>query len=165
MKTKLKWQNQVNLSDKERPKTTLLKKKKIWYKQSFNMKWLIDSEFEDWLKPHKGDHNLAICTLCRTRFKNPNRNALLKHAQSKKHRKSKAAAKQVNSKKSICLDDKVAKAEVLLAAFMTKYNTSFSQSDHLVETIKAAFPDSRIVKKIDLDKIKASHDVMRLGIA
>ena len=46
------------------------------------------------------------------------------------------------------MDEKVAKAELLLAAFMAEHHTPFKQSNHLVETIKAVFPDSAIAKKL-----------------
>ena len=77
--------------DEDSSTTPPRKTKKIWYEQCFNIKWLSDPEFKDWLQPHKCDRNLVICSFCDVRLKNPNRYALSEHASSQKHEKNKAA--------------------------------------------------------------------------
>ena len=51
----------------------------------------------------------------------------------------------------------MAKVVLSLTAFMAKHHTPFELSDHSVKTIKAAFPDSAIAKKITSNKTKSSH--------
>ena len=68
------------------------------------------------------------------------------------------------SQDSQSMEENAAKAELLLVAFMAEHHTPFSPSGHLIETIKAAFPDSAIAKKVTLNKTKASY-VMQHGVA
>lgn len=62
------------------------------------------------------------------------------------------------------LDDKVAKAEITMSAFMAEHNVPFLQADHLIECCKLMFPDSAIAQGMSFKRNKAAY-VMQQGIA
>ena len=117
------------------------------------------------------DNLLANCTICLCFFTKPNKAGLIAHGKTEKHRKNfeanrnclsinKFFVKSVDSN----LENKVARAELLLASFMAEHSTPFLQADHLVERCKKMFPDSEIAKNIKMKRSKASY-VIQHGIA
>ena len=56
-------------------------------------------------------------------------------------------SKFFNKPKEASFEDKIAKAEIVLTAFIAKHNTTFLQADHLTECCKQMFPDSTIAKE------------------
>jgi len=147
------------------------KKSKVWYQQAFCEEWMADGELKDWIKPDSGNRYAAICTVCSCTLTNVNKTALLAHKVTQKHMKNfEAKSKTLNIKKFFnkpkepSLHDKVAKAEIVLTAFMAEHNTPFLQADHLIECCKQMFPDSAIAQKMSLKRTKAAY-VMQYGIA
>ena len=65
--------------------------------------------------------------------------------------------------KAPSLREQVAKAELLLVAFMAEHNMPFIQADHLVEVIKQMFPDSTIAKSIQTKRTK-HHVLFRMEL-
>jgi hypothetical protein len=140
------------------------KKAKVWYKQAFNDAWLSDPELKDWIKRYNSEKFAAVCTVCGCTSCNVNKTALLAHKNSSKHAKNfEAKSKTLNintffqQPKTDSLAAKVAKAELVLTAFMAEHNTPFLQADHLVECCKIVFPDSEIAQKMSLKRTKVSY--------
>ena len=147
------------------------KKVKPWYQQKFCEEWLNDNDLKDWIKKDSNNRYAAVCTVCSYTFSNANKTTLLAHKETQKHMKNfEAKSKTVNintffsKPKEPGLQDKVAKAEIMLTAFMAEHNTPFSQADHLIECCKQMFPDSVIAQKMSLKRTKAAY-VMQYGIA
>ena len=115
----------------------------------------------------------AVCTVRKDHFKHPNKHALLRHASSDKHIKAMNAAKSsVNigtffkpKESSIPdIEELTAKAKLLMVGFMAEHRTPFAQADHMVDMLKAMFPDSAIAQNMKLKRTKASY-VMQDGVA
>lgn len=148
------------------------KKSKGWYQQSFNPEWLQDPELKDWVKPDPKDKNGAFCSVCDWKLKNCNKSALMKHKASSKHIKCFEAKKRtVNIQQyfkkpteSEKLQDKIAKAELLLEGYIAEHGVPFAQVDHLVEVIKKMAPDCEILQGMKMKKTKASY-ILQDGIA
>ena len=76
-----------------------------------------------------------MCMVCDTKFKNPNRDALIKHTNSKKHNMNMTAKQNQctistsfkKSQDSQSMEEKAAKAELLLVAFMAEHYTKLSK--------------------------------------
>lgn len=124
------------------------KKKRLWYRQSFNKEWLKVDELKDWLKPDPSDEFAALCSVCDCKLKSCNKALLLNHKDSSKHLKYYSSKKQSVKIQSFLRKlpeddshDKVSKAEVLLTGYIAEHGVPFAQADHLVETIKKMFPD------------------------
>ena len=156
-------------SSKEPPR----KKTKVWYAQGFSEVWLQDPELKDWIKQNPKNRYEVVCTVCSVTLTNANKAGLLAHKATNKHVNNSLAAKNslqistyFNKPKDVSLEDKVAKAEICLTAFMAEHSTPFLQADHLVECCKRMFPDSIIAQKmtLKLKRSKASY-VMQHGIA
>jgi len=147
------------------------KKVKLWYKQAFNDEWLSDPELKDWIRPDSSNRYAVVCTVCSTTLANVNKTGLLAHKNTSKHIRNIEAKSRTLNIKQFChqpkaqgLDTKVAKAELVLTAFMAEHNTPFLQANHLAECCKKMFPDSAIAQKMSLKRTKAAY-VMQQGIA
>ena len=141
------------------------------YNQALCDEWLHDSELKERIKPDSSNRYAVICTVCSCTLTNTKKAGLLAHKTTQKHinnfeAKSKTLNinKFFNKPKEPCLQDKIAKAEALLTAFMAEHNTPFSRADHLIDCYKQMFPGSTIAKKMSLKRSKASC-VMQYGIA
>ena len=126
---------------------------------------------KDWIKQNPKNRYEVVCTVCSVTLTNANKAGLLAHKATNKHVNNSLAAKNslqistyFNKPKDVSLEDKVAKAEICLTAFMAEHSTPFLQADHLVECCKRMFPDSIIAQKMTLKRSKASY-VMQHGIA
>lgn len=121
---------------------------------------------------HPTDKNSAVCKVCDTKFKNSNKTALLAHKDSKKHQKNSLAKRSITQIQSffkpkqdtVTLNDKIAKAEVLLAGFMAEHQMPYKQADHLTETLKVMFPECEVAQHMTMKRTKASY-IIQEGIA
>ena len=147
------------------------KKGKIWYDHAFCDEWLRDSELKDWIKPDPNNRYAAMCRVCSCTLTKPNRTALLAHKNTMKHSKNLEAQQRTVKLDAFYskpaeprLDEKIARAELGLVAFMAEHGTPFLQADHLIDCCKKIFPDSAIAQKMTLKRSKAAY-VMQHGIA
>ncbi|XP_047739955.1 uncharacterized protein LOC125178996 [Hyalella azteca] len=143
---------------------------KKWYKQSFKEEWLHEKDFKEWLQEDSKEKGVSYCACCKTQIKNANRSMLMAHCKTAKHlnnMKEAKAATKIDSfiKKQIPREsDEVAKAELLISAYIAEHNVPFAHADHLVEVCKRAFHDSSIAKNVKLHATKASY-LIQEGIA
>lgn len=98
-----------------------------------------------------------MCKVCNTKFKNSNKTALLAHKDNKNTRKTfetnnkqHIQSFQKIEKKTLNLQDKVAKAEVLLIRFMIEHQLPLRRVDHLTETLKVMSPDCTTAQNMTL---------------
>ena len=146
----------VEYSDAEVTQTgcSAPKMKKIHYNQVFNDDWLKDPNIKEWIACDPVDKCIVVCKVCNLKLVNTNRTGLIAHKNSTKHAKSLESKKNATMLQSFFkqptgqdIDVKVAKAEIILSAFITEHNTLFAHVDHLVECMKAMFLDSAIALK------------------
>ena len=165
-------EDQENVEPGQGPSNS--KKAKTWRMQNFSDSWLKLPEFSGWLsKSNRDGMKQAVCTVCNDSFKHPNKHALLKHASSDKHTKAMKASKirvkignYFKPKDSQNPDPEklTAKAELLMVGFMAEHRTPFAQADHIIDLLKAMFPDSKIAANMKLKRTKASY-IMQDGLA
>jgi Domain of unknown function (DUF4371) len=148
-----------------------IRKKKVWYNQPFNSDWLHDPDLNDWIEPDPKDRYTVRCKVCDVSLTNANKSALIAHKSTQKHIKNFDLKKKMTKITSFVahpkeppLKEKVAKAELLLTAFMAEHHVPFLQADHLMDSMKKMFPDSAIAKCMTMKRTKASY-VMQDGIA
>lgn len=147
-----------------------IKKRKIWYAQSFKDEWLEDANFKDWLKRDSINKNNSFCICCNVTIKNAGKSMLLKHKNTEKHVKNFQAAKSklkitnFISKKTTSEGGKIATAEVLFSGYFSEHHVPFVHIDHLLDVCKKAFPDSEIAKKLSFKRTKLSY-IIQDGIA
>ena len=148
-------------------------KKRKWYAQPFNADWLNDQDLKDWIAADPLDRYIVVCTKCETKLKNTNKTSLIAHKNSRKHLSSCESKRNTITIPTIFKEElttalsdkqKVAKAELILAAFMAEHNTPFNQCPHLVETLKQMFPDSKIASMMSMKATKCAY-VIQDGIA
>ena len=144
------------------------KASKSWYQQSFTNNWLQEP---DWIEADSKNKYVVRCKVCDYSLSNANKSSLLTHKMTQKHVKNFELKQQMTNIKTFftttkapSLREQVAKAELLLVAFMAEHNIPFSQADHLVEVMKKMFPDSNVAKYIQMKRTKSSY-VMQDGIA
>lgn len=118
------------------------------------MNWLTDRELKDWVKQNPSNKCAAICIVREWKLKNCNKSALMKHKASSKHKNFEAKKNSLNIQQFFkklpeqCLQDKVAKIELLLSGYVVEHGVPFGQCDHLVDVIKKMFPDSEVARNI-----------------
>ena len=145
-------------------------KNRKWYTQSFKKEWLTNPEFSKWLQQDKNDDSASYCKCCNATLKNANKNMLIKHMNTSKHKSCfSASSSRVNithfmTKKKTTESEQTAKSELLFAGYFAEHNLPFANVDHLFEICKKAFPDSDIAKKVSMKRTKLSY-VMQDGIA
>lgn len=97
----------------------------------------------------------------------------MQHQASGKHVKNYETKKSVVSIQSFLkktpdseddIQDKVAKAEIVLTSYIAEQNFPFRQVDHLVESIKKMFPTCETAQKMKVKRTKASY-LLQDGIA
>lgn len=143
---------------------------KKWYIQSFKEEWLHEKEFKEWLQEDSKERGVSYCACCKTQIKNANRSMLMAHCKTAKHLNNMKEAKVTTKidlfiKKQLPKEsDEVAKAELLISAYIAEHNVPFAHADHLVEVCKRAFHDSSIAKNVKLHATKASY-LIQEGIA
>ena len=147
---------------------------KIWNNQPFNSNWLADPELKDWIKSVKESKYAVKCKVCDVVLTNANKSVLIAHKATKKHSKNFEREKNAIKvdtffalNKESSLHEKVAKAELLFAAFMAEHYMPFRQANHMAEVMKRMFPDSAIAKAIyyfTMKRTKASY-IMQEGVA
>ena len=145
-------------------------KKIKWYTQQFNVQWLKDPAFKDWLEQDIDDSSHSYCKCCKVILKNANKSMLLRHKNTERHKRNYESAKstfkisQFFSKKSSTEDHQIAKSELLFAGYFAEHRIPFAHADHLLALRKRAFPDSQIASKLSMKQTKISY-VMQDGIA
>lgn len=132
-------------------------------KQKFRGSWQIDPKFKNWLEPVKNNDYKAYCRYCQVQFVSE-LSTLKKHSKSSKHIGN---VKLVNESSSIasCFTNVVQQkketeaiklAEIKLCGFISEHNMSLNSIDHLTGVLKESFPDSNIIKGINLGRTKAT---------
>lgn len=145
-------------------------KKRKWYSQNFKQSWLEDAELKDWLRQDAKNPDACYCVCCNVQLKNANKSMLIAHKNTTKHKKSFDCAKSAIKldsflvKKTTTLNEKVAKAELLITGYFAEHHVPFTHINHLSEICKKAFPDSEIAKNLQLKKTKLTY-IMQDGIA
>ena len=136
----------------------------------FNVKWLTDTQLEDWLQQDRDNKDYSYCKCCKITLKNANKSMLLRHKESERHKRSYQIAKcsssisQFFAKKNCAEDEQIAKSKLLHAGYFAEHYILFSHADHVLTLCKRAFPDSHIASKLSMKKTKISY-VMQDGIA
>lgn len=119
-----------------------------------------DPEFKYWLTADKNDKYSCICKCCNKTLK-VGKSELQKHCGSLKHQ-SKVKSWYINQKRitdviqQSVYKNKVKKANLLLSAFSAEHNATFMLVDHLTDVLKKAFPDSDILKDVQLKRTKCT---------
>lgn len=146
------------------------KMSKKWYNQSFKDEWLNDENFKEWLKEDASEKGCSYCICCETKIKNANKSMLIAHSKTSKHennikfRKSTTKLDAFVKKRKPTENEEVAKAELMISAFIAEHHLPFAQTDHLVEVCKKAFHDSNIAKAVTMRATKATY-IIQEGIA
>lgn len=146
--------------------------------QYYKTEW--ENTLKGWLKPIKGKLNkqkmrskfIAIdiflenslrakCIACNTEFQADitiikNHNKSSKHLKSVKKLGSSQPRIDTSFFKTNDAQEKVTRAEIKLAAFISEYNLPMRLSDHLTPLLKDIFPDSKIAKEIQMGRIKCT---------
>lgn len=141
---------------------------KKWYNQSFKEEWLLDKNMKEWLK--EDPKGCSYCVCCNSKIRNANKSMLLSHSKTSKHENNMKIAKATTKldifvkKRKPTQNEDVAKAELMISAFIAEHHMPFAQTDHLVEVCKKAFHDSNIAKAVNMRATKASY-LIQEGIA
>lgn len=139
------------------------KVQKTAYSQKFRKEWLEDDIFKEWLIEDKDEKGVCYCVCCKAKIKNANKSMLLAHSKTTKHLNNARTLR--STPKLDCFftkpksneEEKVAKAELILSAYVAEHNTPFAHIDHLVDACRAAFPDSSIAKNVKMRATKVSY--------
>lgn len=138
------------------------KKKKQMY--HFNEKWLVDISFKNWISKREQETGsfTAFCKICNCNILN-HRPALVKHQNTTKHKQNVTAISKTTSideafkpKKE---EELKKRAEIKLCAFLAEHNLPLMLSDALVPFLANTFPDSAIIKSVNLGRTKATNIV------
>ncbi|CAH1107030.1 unnamed protein product [Psylliodes chrysocephalus] len=127
--------------------------------QHYKTEW--ENTLKGWLKPIKENSLRAKCIACNTEFQ-ADITIIKNHNKSSKHLKSvkKLGPSQPRIDTSFFktndAQEKVTRAEIKLAAFISEYNLPMRLSDHLTPLLKDIFPDSKIAKEIQMGRIKCT---------
>lgn len=147
-----------------RKKSKTEKEKKSKAQQKFRDEWLQQPEFRDWLDRVLGDFYKAKCKLCDEVY-TADISVLKGHAKTKKHinklQPSKSTPKITqffsrsddNTKK---LTDAIKNAEIKLAGFCTEHDIPMNVFNHLPDTLKDAFPDSKVAQGLAMKRTKVT---------
>lgn len=86
-----------------------------------------------------------------------------KHTDSEKHKKlNKTQEKQfsmkcfVQTEQSLSVNHAAKRAKIKLAGFLAEHHLAFNVTDHFVDLLKDCFPDSKILKDVQLKQTKAT---------
>ena len=150
---------------------------KKWYMQKFKPSWLIDPEFEGWLREDPNDSEFSFCKVCNVSLKNANKSALRRHKQTTKHRFGRRSVKSEvdldvsdpktsikKTSKVSKISEQVVKSESVVASFFSEHNIPFSQADDFFAMCRRAFPDSRVASKLAKKRPKLAY-VIQYGIS
>lgn len=138
-----------------------MQNKKKPRKQNYNKTWEQNPKFSSWLCPDDKSLTSAKCICCNvtlaTELASLNRHNMSKKHQSNSKSISKSSTITESFKTKITpLTEKVKMAEIKIAAFVAEHNISFKTMDHFSDLIKSCFPDSEIVKNINLKRTKTT---------
>lgn len=118
-------------------------------KQLFSKKWMEEEMFKSWLQTTE-DPGKAKCKACQL-ILGAKRSDLLNHGKSQRHLKN---IKTLQGTRPITEIFQSAKqdqnqiiADIRFSLLVASHNFSFSSIDHLTETCKLSFSDSKIAKK------------------
>ena len=103
-----------------------------------------------------------MCSLCKVSI-GGSKTHLERHEKSEQHKKSVNAAKNTvkisnfiePNHELLITTDAAKKLEVRLCLFIAEHNLPFSIASHLVSCLKEDITDSKIIKKVSLNRIKA----------
>lgn len=136
-------------------------------KKVFSATWLEDDKFKHWVVPVSGNKNLCKCTACKKTIV-CGKSELLKHSKSLTHQKNIKLIKSTSKidtlfhnatsqkLKQINFEQSVKKAEILISSYIAEHNTAFANVEHLVDMLKHAVPDSRILQEVRLKRRKCT---------
>lgn len=134
--------------------------------KTFCRAWLEDDNFKHWLEEVPEDKTKSKCSVCGVTIL-CGKSELLKHQLGAKHQQrmkgirgtsniSKAFEK-TNAKTAHTLA--VKRAELRIASFFAEHNVALNVSDHLIDMLKVAFPDSKILQDVRLHREKCKKVV------
>ena len=139
---------------------------------SLNRDWLEHPDFKKWLVVDPDDGSKCRCAPCRFTFRNPNKSALSKHAETSSHQKAVKASAGVKLTKFFASQekvgethaDRVARCEMIATGFFAEHDVPFLVADHFWEMLRHAAPDSDIIKSAAAKRTKMSY-LMVHGLA
>ncbi|KAL0881616.1 hypothetical protein ABMA27_001442 [Loxostege sticticalis] len=131
---------------------------------NFNEKWLMDSDFKNWIskREQQAGSITAFCKICNCHILN-HRPALVKHKNTTKHKQNTNAISKTTSIDEALKPKKEEelkkRAELKLCAFLAENNLPLMLSDDLIPFLANTFPDSAIIKSVNLGRTKAGNIV------
>lgn len=129
------------------------------YAQKFRPEWKQHPHFKGWLTEHpSGDKTLCMCTACNAELK-CGKSELVRHTTRAKHKKNVAKVRGLQPvtalfNLSASNKSKVTTAEIKLANLLAHHNVAYQFADHLIPVLKDCFPDSSILKDVQLGRTK-----------
>lgn len=127
-------------------------------KQLFSRKWMEEDIFKRWLLPTE-DPAKAKCKVCQLNL-GTKRSDLLSHGKSQKHLKNMNLTQITRPITEIFQSSKQDKnliiADIRFTLLAASHNFSFSSIDHVTDTCKLSFSDSKIAKNMQLRRTKCT---------
>lgn len=154
----------VDDSDLEHSDSTFFKTKRKKYSVIFREEWI--KEFF-WLKKDDKIKQGKKCTYCNIGITG-GRKHLERHNNSESHKEVMNTAKKTISIKNFTKENKdpvqelTKKLEISLSLFVAEHNLPFTVLDHLNLLLKSNIPDSKIVKKICINRKKGQKVIKHL---
>lgn len=136
----------------------LAKDEKKSRKQLFCKKWMEDDIFKHWLQPTEDPYK-SKCKACQLTL-NAKKSDLLNHRKSKRHLKNIKALQGTipitNLFQSPKEDRNSIVADIRFSLLAASHNLSFNCIDHLTETSKISFTDSKVAERMQLKRTKCT---------
>lgn len=136
-------------------------KRKRTYTQKYKKEWESDPEFRGWLSNSVKGPEYFHCKACNTDGK-AGKSEIEKHAEGKKHIQNIKAVKstvsvlEMPSVSGRRKEKQVKEGELRLVSFLNELNLPHFAITQLVQVVKAACPDSEIVKEFKCGRTKCT---------
>ncbi|KZC14945.1 hypothetical protein WN55_08220 [Dufourea novaeangliae] len=152
--------------DYQQPSSSGLADKKRSNKgKVFQLSWLKNNIFKDWLK--SDNNKKAFCTAC-NKVLACGKSELIRHSRTQLHIKNTSKScditpsvllPKVDSNSDLDHVNKVKTAEIKLAAFYAEHNIAFQTINHMVPLLKETCSDPQVVKDLKLSRTKYMDNV------
>lgn len=126
-------------------------------KNLFRIEEKKSNKYPDCIKFLSESKLTVSCTVCNKKFRNRS-DKIFKHLKSIKHKE------QLNNVKDETFDPELAAAEIKFAAACAHYNMSFSLTEKVGEVVKDTITDSKLSKKMNVNR-KRVRDILVKVIA